>query len=315
MSQPQNGGNGGDEQGQGEYFTEEDVRRTSTTSTRGRLPSLLELAESPLAPSRPVAGVPPPAAADIPPPTALSPINEQPPPIHPNQQSQIQPPSEPQVQPHRPSQQPDLVPHRPAPPPPPQTEARRIPFQPSRHESAIRLRRLRAPSESSRLGPPVISDQRRPSHPQLGTPTQNAPAPLATTGRRRSSSEPQRPVSTRNWAEDHPNMRKSTPLVPDHVGGEVPQPPPAHLSPINEDVLAQPSIHVEPEHPGLRHQGTFRNLLPRRRRAENRINPEEAQALADQDTYDSRIVDFLDVIGTWHFLWLLTPYDTNFFVI
>ncbi|KAK3392564.1 hypothetical protein B0T20DRAFT_59420 [Sordaria brevicollis] len=302
MSQPQNGGNGGgDGQGQGEYFTEEDVRRTSTTSTtRGRLPSLIELAESPLNPSRPVAEVPPPAAAaaaaeaDIPPPTALGPITEQPPAIHPPQQT----PQEPQVQPRRPSQQPDLVPHRQAPPPPPQTEARRIPFQPSRQESAIRLRRLRAPSESSRLGPPTVSGQRRPSHPQLGTPTQNAPAPLATTGRRRSSSEPQRPVSTHNWADDHPpnNMRKSTPLVPDHVGGEVPQPPPAHLSPINEDILDQPSIQVEPQHPGLRHQGTFRNLLPRRRRPENQLSPEEAQALAGQDTYDSRIVDFLDVI-------------------
>ncbi|KAJ4388300.1 hypothetical protein N0V85_007698 [Neurospora sp. IMI 360204] len=91
-------------------------------------------------------------------------------------------------------------------------------------------------------------------------------------------------------------MNKPTPLVPDHVGGQVPQPPAAHLSPINEDVLARPSINVEPEHPGLRHQGTFRHLLPRRRRADNQVSPEHAQAQAEQDIYDSRIVDFLDVI-------------------
>ena len=296
--QLQNGGNGADGSGkdnqghasQGEYFTEEDVRRSSTTSTR--LPSLLELAESPLAPTAR------PAEADIPPPTALSPINEQPPALH-QQQSQAQP---------QPSPQPDLVPHRAAPPPPTQqqqqqqqqqSQARNIPYQPSRNESAIRLRRLRAPSGSSRLGPPVIPGQRRPSHPQLGSPQpQDAPAPLATTGRRRSSSEPQRPVSARTWADDQPIMRKSTPLVPDHVGGEVPQPPPAHLSPINEDILEQPSIHIEPQHPGLRHQGTFRNLISRRRRGENQVSPEDAQAQADQDIYDSRIVDFLDVIGT-----------------
>ncbi|KAK1779362.1 hypothetical protein QBC45DRAFT_136725 [Copromyces sp. CBS 386.78] len=271
--QPQNGGNGADGPGkdnqghasQGEYFTEEDVRRSSTTSTR--LPSLLELAESPQAAARPT-------AADIPPPTALSPISERPPVLH------------------QPSQQPDLVPHRPAPPPPTQqSQARTIPYQPARQESAIRLRRLRAPSESSRLGPPVISGQRRPSQPQ------DAPAPLATTtGRRRSSSEPQRPVSARTWADDQPMMHKSTPLVPDRVGGEVPQPPAAHLPPINEDPLAQPSINVEPQHPGLRHQGTFRNLISRRRRAENEPSPEDAQAQAEQDIYDSRIVDFLDVI-------------------
>ncbi|KAL0470427.1 hypothetical protein QR685DRAFT_474233 [Neurospora intermedia] len=297
MQQPPNGGNGGrngpgkDNQGQvsqGEYFTDEDVRRTSTASTR--LPSLLEAAESPQPLTRPVE-----VAADIPPPTAaaLSPISERPPALHPQPA-----PQEPQVQPRRPSQQPDLVSHRPAPPPPTrQSQGQNIPFQPARQESAIRLRRLRTASESSsRLGPSVISGQRRPSHPQFASQSRDAPAPLAATRRRRSSSDPQRPLSARHWADDQPIMHKSTPLVPEHEGGEVPQPPAAHLSPINESDLAQPSIKVEPEHPGLRHQGTFRNLMPRRRRAENQASPEDVQPQADHDTYDSRIVDFLDVI-------------------
>lgn len=300
--QPQNGGNGTDgpakadnqgNAGQGEYFTEDDVRRSSTTSTR--LPSLLELAESPLAPSSTAAR---PTTADIPPPTALSPITEQPPALgQQQQQQQTQPQPSPQVQP-RSQQQPELVPHRPAPPPP--TQQSQVRTQPHRNESAIRLRRLRAPSESSRLGAPFPASQgRRPSHPQLGSQPQDAPASLATTGRRRSSSEPQRPVSARNWADDQPIMhRDSTPLVPDQAGGEVPQPPAAYLPPIAEDALAQPSIHVEPQHPGMHRQGTFRNLLGRRRRAaDNQMTPEQAQAQAEQDIYDSRIVDFLDVIG------------------
>jgi hypothetical protein len=133
---------------------------------------------------------------------------------------------------------------------------------PDRRQSAIRLRRLPGPTLPSRLVPVVVAEQE----------------PLG--GRRRSSSEPQRPTipAATAWTTLPPVAEAPSHRNRENGGtpGAAPAPAPA-LAVIDDGVPAH----------------RRRRRLLGRRRVEG--NP-QGQTL-DRDCYDSRIVDFLDVIG------------------
>lgn len=161
--------------------------------------------------------------------------------------------------------------------PPPHTvsqNARALP--PDRHQSAIRLRRLRGPTLSSGLLPLNNVEQE----------------PLG--GRRRSSSEPQRPAipTATAWTALPPVVEAQSHQNRDHVPTPVPSREAAAI------VDGAPT-HRRRHFPGRRHLTVQ--------------EPPHSHA-PDKDCYDSRIVDILDVVGrffvptSWYFgmkLWLI----------
>ncbi|KAK4180678.1 hypothetical protein QBC36DRAFT_319515 [Triangularia setosa] len=150
-----------------------------------------------------------------------------------------------------------------APANPPPTRARGVAFRPlDRQQSAIQLRRLRPAPLGSRLTPIVTHEPQTQAH---DWEENNARGGGREGGRRRSSSEPQRPP-----------MPKSTETVPPL--SSVPENP--SPSPANQD--------------GPPHTGRFHRALGRRR--QTILNPQQVFPAPGDDVYDSRVVDFLDVI-------------------
>jgi len=138
--------------------------------------------------------------------------------------------------------------------------ARQVQFRPlNRHESVIRLRRLQ------NIPPQAAA---------------NSANTQASTGRRRSTSEPQQ-FSSASQENGAPATQKPLPSLPEAAAVVVPNGD-GHGS---EQVVAV----VDTKNPGALHR-----LLGRRRQtvAGNSHSPRR-----DQDCYDDRIVDFLDVIG------------------
>lgn len=134
----------------------------------------------------------------------------------------------------------------------------------NRHQSAIRLRRLRAPTLPSRLASVDATGQQSP-------------------GRRRSSSEPQRPAipGATAWSALPAVAEAPSRQNRDQRAASVnfPTASPVPVAVVADDAPAQ-----------------RRRLFPGRRRLTMQDNNPPGQAL-DSDCYDSRIVDFLDVVG------------------
>lgn len=130
-----------------------------------------------------------------------------------------------------------------------------------RQQSAIRLRRLRGPTLPSRLAP-IPSDV---EHEQYGG------------GRRRSSSEPHRPT--------FPTETAWTAMPP------VAEDPSQHSRGIVPAVAASPAHAAIPQGAPIQEHRHF----PGRRRLTLQGQP--LAQVPDGECYDSRIVDFLDVIG------------------
>ncbi|KAK4223138.1 hypothetical protein QBC38DRAFT_488303 [Podospora fimiseda] len=148
--------------------------------------------------------------------------------------------------------------------------AQRVPFIPiNRNESAIRLRRLRQPAQSSNPLVPIRSHQ-----PQTQAQDWENVA-TGGGGRRRSSSEPQRPSML------------------DVGTGNIPRV--TTLPPVQEGTEVVPVLAEDPAQPRR-----FHRLLARRRRGNTMANGQPSNAngqqQGDDDVYDSRIVDFLDVV-------------------
>ena len=148
------------------------------------------------------------------------------------------------------------------PPPTIPQDARALP--PDRHQSAIRLRRLRGPALSSGLLPLNIAEQE----------------PVGR--RRRSSSEPERPAipAATTWTALPPVVEGQSHRTGDHVTTPVQPPEPAAIA------------DGAPTH--------RRRHFPGRRRLTVQGPP--TSHAEDRDCYDSRIVDILDVVGRLHFL-------------
>lgn len=130
----------------------------------------------------------------------------------------------------------------------------------NRHESVIRLRRLQ------NLPPQAAGNSANTS-----------------TGRRRSTSEPQRSPSTSQEAGAR-EAQKPLPPLPEAAAVVIPN---------SEGHGSEQAVAViDPKNPGGLHR-----LLGRRRQtvAGNSHAPRRGQ-----DCYDDKIVDFLDVIGTYH---------------
>ncbi|KAK4198670.1 hypothetical protein QBC40DRAFT_283323 [Triangularia verruculosa] len=147
---------------------------------------------------------------------------------------------------------------------PPPTPARSVAFRPlDRHQSAIQLRRLRPAPLSSRLTPTVTHEPQTQAH---DWEEDNATDDGGRTGgRRRSSSEPQRPSMPRTIETVHP------------------------LSSVPED-----SARSAANPDGPPHVGRFHRALGRRRQTV--LHPHQLASPPNNDVYDSRVVDFLDVI-------------------
>lgn len=129
-----------------------------------------------------------------------------------------------------------------------------------RQQSAIRLRRLRGPTLPPRLAP-IPSDVEQE---QLG-------------GRRRSTSEPHRPAFPAETA-----WTAMPPVAED----------PSHRSRDAVPAVApSPALAALPQGPPMQEH----RRLPGRRRLTLQGQP--LPQVPDRDCYDSRIVDFLDVIG------------------
>ncbi|KAK3303900.1 uncharacterized protein B0T15DRAFT_534932 [Chaetomium strumarium] len=137
---------------------------------------------------------------------------------------------------------------------------------PGRGQSSVRLRRLRAPSVSSVL-PPIPTTQREPLEGQ----------------RRRSSSEPQRPT--------FPTAAAYTAMPTLAEGNSHPPTQPRAL-------LQGPALAPAPGRESGRASGRAFSTLPgfgSRRRGQTLQGPTLNQ-IPERDCYDSRIVDFLDVV-------------------
>ncbi|KAK0668763.1 hypothetical protein QBC41DRAFT_118102 [Cercophora samala] len=151
-----------------------------------------------------------------------------------------------------------------APARPPSTPARSVAFRPlDRQQSAIQLRRLRPAPLGSRLAPVMTHEPQTQAHDWEEN--NNATDGSRGGGRRRSSSEPQRP-----------SMARNTETVPP-------------LSSVPENPSSDPAHQAGPSHPGR-----FHRALGRRRQTV--LNPQQVSGAPDDDVYESRVVDFLDVI-------------------
>ncbi|KAK0702531.1 hypothetical protein B0T21DRAFT_455677 [Apiosordaria backusii] len=146
----------------------------------------------------------------------------------------------------------------------PPTPARSVAFRPlDRQQSAIQLRRLRPVPLSSRLTPIMTHE---PHTQAQDWEENNATDSGRAGGRRRSSSEPQRP-----------SMPRNTETVPP-------------LSSVPENPSPSPAQQDE-----LPHVGRLHRALGRRRQTV--LHPHQVSRTPnDDDVYDSRVVDFLDVI-------------------
>ncbi|KAK4448703.1 hypothetical protein QBC34DRAFT_102096 [Podospora aff. communis PSN243] len=152
-----------------------------------------------------------------------------------------------------------------------QDDRRGAQFYPlDRQQSAIRLRRLRGPLPS-RLD---FAAPNIPRQPVAGEPTRatNADRDGAVAGRRRSSSEPQRPTFPQNAT----------------TTGALPSVPEADST---LSLCVEPLQVAGPDDP---RRGGFHRFLGRRHQT---VTGPQAQAgIPADDCYDSRIVDFLDVV-------------------
>ncbi|KAM7205168.1 hypothetical protein V8F20_003305 [Naviculisporaceae sp. PSN 640] len=157
----------------------------------------------------------------------------------------------------------------------PASQARSVPFRSVRNQpSAIRLRRLRAPSASGTT--PLRTISSTPQQPSSRQQRNNNGGDSAVTGRRRSSSEPLSP-----GAVAHPTVVNMDPMPVVPEG----QTPPMYVAEGTADGRGsgdnqEPRVVVP------------RRFMIRRRRAD-RPPP---TATTDEDCYDSRVVDFLDVV-------------------
>jgi hypothetical protein len=182
--------------------------------------------------------------------------------------------------------------------------------------SSVRIRR--APSSSS------INTVNSSNSPSVNAGLQDIPEEAA--GRRRSSSEPQRPswhaapdagdrLSRMATVDEMPTITEGSSHASGNRGSlRAPRGMVNHLSPHlaphvesgNTEALDQFATHVEPHTGGLEppRNGIFRRLSNAARRVPgvssrasqsdaNSINP----AYDDDDEYDSQMVDLLDVIG------------------
>ncbi|KAK4139627.1 uncharacterized protein C8A04DRAFT_32899 [Dichotomopilus funicola] len=146
--------------------------------------------------------------------------------------------------------------------------------------SAIRLRRLRGPTLSSSRIAPVV---------------QAGPASLETSGRRRSSSEPQRPTippAAETWSTLPPVAETASYPYRSDQAHLVPAPgtdPESEAAPTTPGPAPAPIAEAD-----VPQQRQRRRHFPGRRRLTVQGNP-HGQVL-DKDCYDSRIVDFLDVV-------------------
>ncbi|KAK4209900.1 hypothetical protein QBC37DRAFT_429616 [Rhypophila decipiens] len=146
---------------------------------------------------------------------------------------------------------------------PPASQARGVPFRSVRNQpSAIRLRRLRAPSVSGTA--PLTTIASNPQPPRSRQQGEDA----AVTNRRRSSSEPLSPGAVTN---PHVVNMEPMPVVPEG------QQPPMYV--------AEGSNNRAPE-----------VVVPRRFMMRRRRPTAQRPAEVDEDCYDSRVVDFLDVV-------------------
>lgn len=142
----------------------------------------------------------------------------------------------------------------------------------NRHQSAIRLRRLRGTALPSRL--------------DFAPGTEQNPA----AGRRRSSSEPQRPANVSPARTAWSALPSVTEAPPSHQGhGNGPMPAPAQA----------PGLAAIPRGaPAQKHHRHFPWAGRRRLTVQGQPLSEDQAA---RDCYDSRIVDFLDVVGEFLF--------------
>ncbi|KAJ9150829.1 Integral membrane protein [Pleurostoma richardsiae] len=170
-----------------------------------------------------------------------------------------------------------------------------------RQQSAIRLRRLRPTTP----GPAAEPDLPALGHvtTQLEAQQQQRHGDDATTNRRRSSSEPQRPTWLGGGGHDQAATMKPLPPVPESPSPHAvnrtdfqPFPPQARLE------VPQPDDSLRPPTPGStrsrrgslrRGSAAFLNGIARRRQSVAAPAPEDN---SDDDCYDSRIVDLLDVV-------------------
>ncbi|KAK4670758.1 hypothetical protein QC764_611580 [Podospora pseudoanserina] len=150
-----------------------------------------------------------------------------------------------------------------APARPPSAPARSVAFRPlDRQQSAIQLRRLRPAALGSRLTPTMTHEPQTQAH---DWEEDHATDVGRSGGRRRSSSEPQRPSMPRA-IETVPPL-SSVPESPSQSNAQQDGPP---------------------------HTGRFHRALGRRRQTV--LNPHQVSGGSGDDVYESRVVDFLDVI-------------------
>jgi len=136
-----------------------------------------------------------------------------------------------------------------------------------RQQSAIRLRRLRGPLPSKLYLASTIDNP-----PHAAGPDRDADV----SGRRRSSSEPQRP----------------TIIVPRDAANAGPTNPLSSVPELESTSAACIDPAADPADP---QRGRLHRLLGRRR--QTATGPPAEPDASNEDCYDSRIVDFLDVIG------------------
>ena len=164
------------------------------------------------------------------------------------------------------------------PAPPTATAARNVPFRPlDRNQSAIRLRRLRGQTLPGGTQPPAQAQAQTQTQAQAQAQNAASSQTVAAADRRRSGSEPQRPVLVQGDGE----------------GG-------LYIKPLA--TVPEGSTHVDPAIGALKlsqqqanpSSGGWHRLLGRRRQT---AAPQPRGSVAPEDCYDSRIVDLLDVIG------------------
>ncbi|KAK4462886.1 hypothetical protein QBC42DRAFT_325895 [Cladorrhinum samala] len=161
----------------------------------------------------------------------------------------------------------------------PSGPAQRVRFVPiDRNQSAIRLRRLRQPSSSSRLTP-IRSHQ----------PQTEARDWENVANRRRSSSEPQRPSIPDIGAQTLSNMTALPPVQEVTTNNNAESGAGAGAPDVAVPVLVEDESQP----------GRFHRMLARGRRRRGTAGSQQAPANgqgSNDDVYDSRIVDFLDVV-------------------
>ncbi|KAK7741701.1 hypothetical protein SLS53_004761 [Cytospora paraplurivora] len=141
----------------------------------------------------------------------------------------------------------------------------------NRGQSSIGIRRLRAQPTRNGLAPVPAAGNQRQQQPEQSQGNGQAESSRAADGRRRSSSEPQRP----SWLSEH--TRATSGL--------------RHLPSVPE--LGENRQDSRQNNPNAGRRGSF---FSRTRRQTQTQTPQQQQQAAQDAEYDSRIVDFLDVV-------------------